>query len=95
MSEMGGSASPWPMPVLRTGGGREDPGKAGVFEPEGPVAGVPELRLEKVLFSSANISQEKPAPRFDLILTPDDLNQTCENYSSSRAVRIRTGLQRR
>lgn len=72
--------------VPRTRVRETDPGKARVSEPEGSVAGIPELTLEKVLFSSANVSQEKISFRLDLILTPNDLNQICKNYSYNRAL---------
>lgn len=48
------------------------------------------LDMEEVFFSSANVSSaEKIFPSLDIILTPDNVNQTCKNYSYNRVL----GLQ--
>lgn len=60
------------------------------------MAGVPELRDWRRFCLAQQMSpQEKTSPGLVLILTPNDLNQTCKNYSYKRAVGIIICLQKK
>lgn len=59
------------------------------------MAGVPELDWRRFCLAQQMSPRKTTSPRLDLILTPEDLNQTCKNYSHDRAVRITICLQQR